>query len=48
MGIARARGEERGEEAKDAVMGAEAERLLFFPVPFLSTSTGNGDIGDEV
>jgi len=30
-------------------MGEEAERLVSFPVPFLSASTGNvnGDIGDE-
>ena len=42
--------EERNEERRqrDAAMGAEAETLLFFPVPFLSASSGNGDIGDEV
>jgi len=41
--------EERNEERrqKDAAMGEEAERLLFFPLPFLSASTGNGDIVDE-
>ena len=41
--------EERNEERRqrDAAMGEEAERLLFFPLPFLSASTGNEDIGDE-
>ena len=35
--------EERDEERRqwDAAMGEEAERLLFFPLPFLSASTGN-------
>ena len=41
--------EERDEERRlrDAAMGEEAERLLFFPLPFLSASTGNEDMGDE-
>ena len=41
--------EERDEERRqwDVAMGEEAERLLFFPVPFLSASTGNEDIVED-
>ena len=50
VGTEGARGKGGGEEERrlrDAAMGEEAERLLFFPLPFLSASTGNEDIGDE-
>jgi len=41
--------EERNEERRqrDTAMEEEVERLLFFPLPFLSASMGNGDIRDE-
>ena len=41
--------EERDEERRirDAEMGEEEERLGFFPVPFLSASTGREDIESE-
>ena len=40
--------EERDEERRrrDEAMGEEEERLLFFPLPFLSATTVNEDFGD--
>ena len=41
--------EERDKERRerDEAMGAEEERLLFFPLPFPSAQTGIEDMGDE-
>ena len=41
--------EERDEERRqrDAEMGAEEERLMFFSLPFPSAATGSEAIGDE-